>query len=78
MTAAFLASSAVSFAADESQRESSYSPVVIKETFNQVMAKDKAAKDNLMKRHMDLLNERYDLKKNDVRGFMRRQAGPLA
>lgn len=63
-TVAFLASSAFSFAADEPQRESSYSPVVIKETFNQIMAKDKSARDNLSKRHMDLLNERYDLKKN--------------
>jgi cytochrome c peroxidase len=62
--AAFLASSAVSFAADVLQKESSYSPVVIKETFNQVLAKDKAAKDKMMKRHMDLLNERYELKKN--------------
>jgi cytochrome c peroxidase len=44
------------------KRESSYSPV-IEEPFDKVMAQDKARKPAVMKRHMDLLNERYDLKK---------------
>lgn len=44
------------------KRESSYSPV-IEEPFDKVMAQDKAQKPAVMKRHMDLLNERYDLKK---------------
>jgi cytochrome c peroxidase len=44
------------------KRESSYSPV-IEESFDKVMAQDKAQKSAVMKRHMGLLNERYDLKK---------------
>lgn len=44
------------------QKESSYSPVV-EEPFEEVMKKDIAARPSLMKRHMDLLNERYDLSK---------------
>jgi cytochrome c peroxidase len=42
------------------KRESSYSPV-IEEPFEKVMAKDIGQKNEVMKRHMDLLNERYDL-----------------
>ncbi|MCX6338781.1 MAG: cytochrome B6 [Candidatus Aureabacteria bacterium] len=45
-------------------RESSYSPVVMKETFGEVKEKDIAAKPGLMERHKKLLNERYDLSKN--------------
>jgi cytochrome c peroxidase len=59
--------SAVSFYGQE-KRESSYSPV-IEESFEKVMAQDKAQKAIVIKRHMDLLNERYDLSKkvtNDV------------
>ena len=41
--------------------ESSYSPVVVKESFEAIMARMKAAKTGVMKRQMDLLSERYDL-----------------
>jgi hypothetical protein len=44
----------------ERKRESSYSPV-IEEPFERVMARDKSQKAVVMQRHMDLLNERYDL-----------------
>ena len=44
------------------QKESSYSPV-IEEPFEEVMKKDLAAKPGRMKRHMELLNGRYDLSK---------------
>ena len=47
--------------APPSKGESSYSPVVIKESFDAVMARMKAAKPEIMKRHMDLLGARYDL-----------------
>ena len=43
--------------------ESSYSPVVVTEPFEETMRKDVAAKPERMKRHMDLLGERYDLSK---------------
>jgi len=45
------------------KKESSYMPV-IEEPFEKVFARDKAHKNEIMKRHMDLLNERYDLSKN--------------
>ncbi len=47
----------------QDKRESSYSPV-IEQPFDMVMAHDKSQKATLMKRQMDLLNERYDLSKN--------------
>lgn len=40
---------------------SSYSPVVIRETFTAIMNRMSAAKPEIMKRHMALLAERYDL-----------------
>jgi cytochrome c peroxidase len=49
----------VAYAADA--QPSSYAPVVAKEPFDEVMSKMKAAKPEIMKRHMDLLAERYDL-----------------
>src|SRR3990170_5511844 len=49
------------FAQPPLKGESSYSPVVIKESFEKIMARMKAAKPEVMKRHMDLLSQRYDL-----------------
>lgn len=40
---------------------SSYAPVVITEDFDAIMARMKAAKPKVMKRQMDLLEQRYDL-----------------
>ena len=45
--------------AQESSK-SSYMPVVIQETFQDVMTRMKSAKSEVMKRQKDLLNERYD------------------
>ncbi len=47
--------------AQESGKKSSYSPVVITEEFATIMSRMKAAMPGVMKRQMDLLNERYDL-----------------
>jgi cytochrome c peroxidase len=41
--------------------KTSYAPVTITESFEDTMARMKAAKPEVTKRHMDLLNERYDL-----------------
>src|SRR4030042_7203634 len=51
-----------------SKGESSYSPVMIKESFEAIMARMKAAKPEVMKRQMDLLNERYDLNNRPASG----------
>jgi cytochrome c peroxidase len=59
-------------AQQQQQSPSSYMPVDIKEPFSAVMSRMKAAKPEVMKRQMDLLNERYDLSRrvsNDVAMF---------
>ncbi|MGO9568734.1 MAG: cytochrome B6 [Desulfomonilaceae bacterium] len=47
--------------AESAKKPSSYSPVVITEPFDSIMARWKAAKPEIMKRQMDLLSTRYDL-----------------
>ena len=50
--------------------KSSYSPVVIKESFKDTMDRMKAAKAETMKRQMNLLNERYDMSDRPAKGVM--------
>jgi cytochrome c peroxidase len=50
--------------------KSSYSPVVIKESFKDTMDRMKAAKAETMKRQMNLLNERYDMSGRPAKGVM--------
>jgi len=54
--------------AETAKVPSSYSPVVITEPFDSIMARWKAAKPEIMKRHMDLLNSRYDLSDRPAKG----------
>ena len=56
---------------------SSYAPVVIKEDFNTIMERMKAEKPEIMKTHMDLLNERYDLTDNPAEGVTMSTGKPL-
>jgi hypothetical protein len=48
----------------------SYLPVVIEEDFGTVMARDKAAKPEVMQRQRTLLEERYDLSNRPAAGVM--------
>ncbi len=48
-------------AQEADKKMSSYAPVDIKEDFATIVARMKTAKPEVMKRQMDLLNERYDL-----------------
>jgi len=57
--------------------KSSYSPVVIKESFATIVARMKAAKPAVMKRQMDLLNERYDLRDRPARGVTMSRGKPV-
>ena len=57
-----------SFAQPPAKGESSYSPVVIKESFEAVMSRMKAGKPGLMKTQMDLLSSRYDLSNRPAQG----------
>jgi cytochrome c peroxidase len=47
-----------------------YLPVVIEEDFKTIHDRDTAAKPDVMKRQMDLLNERYDLSNRPAAGVM--------
>ncbi len=50
------------------EKMTSYSPVVIKESFDAVMSRMSSAKPAVMKSQMDLLNERYDLSDRPAKG----------
>ena len=56
------------YAQDSGRGATSYAPVDIKEDFASIMARMTAAKSEIMKRHMDLLNERYDLSNRPANG----------
>jgi hypothetical protein len=47
--------------AQAAEKSSSYAPVDIKEDFQTILKRMNAEKPKLMKRQLDLLNERYDL-----------------
>ena len=51
----------IAYSEEANQKPSSYMPVDIKESFAAIMARMTAAKPEVMKRQMDLLNARYDL-----------------
>ena len=65
------------FAQTPLKGESSYSAVVIKESFEAIMARMKAAKPAVMKRHMDLLAERYDLGNHPASGVTMSRGKPV-
>jgi cytochrome c peroxidase len=54
--------------AEEAKTPSSYSPVVITESFDSIMNRMKAAKPEVTKRHMDLLKKRYELGDKPTQG----------
>jgi cytochrome c peroxidase len=58
----------VAYTQEAGKKRTSYSPVVIKEKFEAIMARMKAAKPEIMKRQMDLLNARYDLSDRPAKG----------
>ena len=65
------------YAQGPSKKPSSYSPVVITEGFATIMARMKAAKPEVMKKHMDLLSERYDLSNRPARGVTMSRGKPI-
>ena len=73
-TVVLVGSLSVSFA---DQKPSSYAPVVIKEDFQAVMARMSAAKAEVMKRQMDLLQERYDLSNRPAKGVTMSRGKPI-
>jgi cytochrome c peroxidase len=55
----------------------SYSPVVIEEPFQQIMSRMKAAKPEVMKRQMTLLEQRYDLADRPAAGVTMSKGKPV-
>lgn len=58
----------VAYAEDSKRGATSYAPVDIKEDFASIMARMKAAQPAVGKKHMDLLNLRYDLSNRPAKG----------
>src|SRR5436189_1774085 len=56
--------------AEPEKRPSSYMPVVINESFGQIMERMKAAKPEIAERHQALLKQRYDLSDRPANGVM--------
>jgi len=63
--------------AESAKKASSYSPVVITEPFDSILARWKAAKPEIMKRQMDLLSTRYDLNDHPARGVAMSRGKPI-
>jgi cytochrome c peroxidase len=79
---AFLAGFSVLVAAgllygEAAKKASSYSPVVITEPFDSIVARWKAAKPEIMKRQMELLSARYDLSDRPVKGVTMSRGKPI-
>ena len=64
-------------AQEAGKKGSSYAPVAIKEDFATTVARMKAAKAEVMKRQMDLLNERYDLSNRPATGITMSRSKPV-
>ena len=63
--------------AESAKEPTSYSPVVITEPFDSIMARWKAAKPGIMKRQMDLLDTRYDLRDQPAKGVTMSRGKPI-
>jgi cytochrome c peroxidase len=67
----------VAYSQESGHKGSSYAPVDIKEEFAATMARMKKDKPAVMKRQMDLLNERYDLSNRPARGVSMSRGKPV-
>ncbi len=64
-------------AQESEKKKSSYMPVDINEDFASILARMKKAKPEVMKRQMDLLNERYDLSDHLAKGVTMSRGKPI-
>ena len=64
-------------AQETGKNPSSYSPVVIQEDFTSIMSRMSAAKPAIMKRQMDLLEERYDVSDHPASGVAMDRTRPV-
>jgi len=63
--------------AQSQQKPSSYAPVTGLDDFKTVVARMEAAKPEIMKKHMDLLAERYDLSDRPAKGVTMSRGKPI-
>lgn len=77
MLATLVSVQGVGYAQQTKEKSSSYAPVDIKENFASIMARMKAAKAEVMKRQMDLLNQRYDLSNRPAQGVTMSRGKPI-
>ncbi len=75
--AALVSAQGVGYAQQAEQKASSYAPIDLKETFATTRARMKAAKATVMKRQMDLLNQRYDLSDRPAQGVTMSGGKPI-
>ena len=59
------------------EKMSSYSPVVIRESFEDIMSRMEKAKPAVMKRQMNLLEDRYDLSDRKVKDITMSRGKPI-
>jgi cytochrome c peroxidase len=67
----------ISYAEEPKQKGTSYSPVDIKESFAAIMARMKVAKPEVMKRQMDVLQERYDVANRSAKDVTMSRGKPV-
>jgi cytochrome c peroxidase len=67
----------VAYTQQSAEKPSSYLPVDIKEDFATILARMQAAKAEVMKRQMDLLNQRYDLSDHPAQGVTMSRGKPI-
>ena len=67
----------LAYAQQDPRGATSYLPVDIKESFASIMARMKAAKPDVMKKHADLLNARYDLGNRPAKDATMSRGKPL-
>lgn len=67
----------VGYAQGTREKASSYAPVDIRESFATIMARMEAARAEVMKRQMDLLNQRYDLSNRPAPGVVMSRGKPI-
>jgi len=63
--------------AQDNAKPTSYSPTVLKEPFEKVMARMKAAKPAINKKHQQLLERRYDLSDRPAKGVTSSRGKPI-
>lgn len=63
--------------AESTKKATSYAPVVITESFDSILKRMKAAKSDVLKGHMSLLEQRYDLSNRPAKGVTMSRGKPV-